>query len=85
MKHINGTGMHHESRRRAQFSAEYRISLSGISYSGSITLDGCRPAAFRGHMSWTPGTIWPARAVERDVRETIQYLDVEKLLIGAPE
>ena len=83
MKRITGIDTHRGSRRQAEFAAEYRIGLAGVSYSGTITLEGCRPSRLGGFMTWTLKTIPPGRAVERTVRETVQFLDVEKLLADA--
>ncbi|WP_141211385.1 hypothetical protein [Rhodoferax sp. TH121] len=80
MKQIKGTGIHKNSGLKADFAAEYRLGLAGVSYSGVITVEGCPPSLQGGFMSWSRQSIPPGRAVERTVRESIQFLDVVKLL-----
>ena len=80
MKRITGSGIHYSSGLKADFAAEYRVGLAGVSYSGAITVEGCPPSRQGGFMTWSRKSIPPSRAVERTVRDSIQFLDVEKLL-----
>ena len=80
MKKIAGSGVHETSGLPATFVVEYRIGIGGVHYTGAITLQGCGPSRLAGYMSWTRKTIPPGRALERKMRESIQVLDVEKLL-----
>ena len=80
MKRIKGTGIHKSSGLKADFVAEYRVGLAGVSYSSEIAVEGCPPSRQGGFMTWSRKSIPPGRAVERIVRESIQFLDVEKLL-----
>jgi hydrogenase maturation factor HypE len=82
MKNLTGSDVHRASGREAQFVAEYRTGLTGVSYSGTITLVGCSPSRVGGFMTWRRKTIPPGRAVERAMRESIQFLHVERLLLN---
>lgn len=65
MKRIAGSGIHHGSGLKTDFTAEYRVGLAGVSFSGAITLEGCPPARQGGFMAWSRKSIPPGRAVER--------------------
>ncbi len=80
MKHLAGTDIHTSTGRKAEFRADYHIGLAGVRYTGTITLEECPPSHLSGFMTWNRKSIPPGRAVERAVRESIQFLDVDKLL-----
>lgn len=80
MKRLTGSGIHHSSGLKADFAIEYRMGLAGVSYSGTITVEGCPPSLRGGFMAWNRTCIPPGRAVELAMRDSIQFLDVEKLL-----
>ena len=79
-KTISGLDVHKPSGIPAKFVAEYRIGFAGIYYSASVTLERCSPSRQSGFMAWSVKHFPPSRAVERSVRESIQFLDAEKLL-----
>jgi hypothetical protein len=80
MKRITGSDIHHGSGLRADYVAEYRVGVAGVTYSGAVTLEGCPPSRQGGFMAWGRKSIPPGHAVERTVRESIQFLDASKLL-----
>ncbi len=77
---ISGFDVHTSSGIPAEFIADYRIGFAGIYYSASITLEHCPPSRLGGFMAWSTRHLPPSRAVERTVRQSIQFLDAEKLL-----
>lgn len=80
MKLLTGTDVHNRTGRKAEFRAEYSVGLAGVRYSGTITLEDCPPSRLSGFMTWNRKSIPPGRSVERSMRESIQFLDVDKLL-----
>jgi hypothetical protein len=82
MKRLTGVDTHQTTGRAADYEAEYRAGLAGVFYSGTITVAGCAPSRLSGFMVWNRKSIPPGRAVEKSVRETIQFLDVDKLLLN---
>lgn len=80
MKRIIGTETHRASGRQVEFSAEYRFGIAGVSYSAVLTAEGCQPSRIGGFMVWALRFIPPGRAVEKTVRQSVQFLDVAKLL-----
>ena len=80
MKTISGSDVHKPSGIPVKFVAEYRIGFAGIYYSAAITLERCAPSRQSAFMAWSTKNFPPGRAVERSVRESIQFLDAAKLL-----
>jgi len=85
MKRIAGYENHRKSGLEAEFVAEYRMGLAGIHYSGSVTFAVCPPSRQSGFMVWGRKSIPPGRAIERTMRESVQFLDVDKLLATRSE
>lgn len=83
MKRLTGSDTHTPTGRQAHYVAEYRYGLIGVSFSGTITVEGCAPSRVGGFMAWNRDSIPPGKAVERSIRKTIQFLDVSKLLLEA--
>ncbi|HEV6966787.1 hypothetical protein [Roseateles sp.] len=79
-KQITGSSVHGKSGIPATYVAEYRTGLAGIYYSATVVLEGCPPSRQSGFMVWSRKHFPPGRAVERTVRDSIQFLDVAALL-----
>jgi hypothetical protein len=84
-KTIEGERLHTASGKMLRYSCRYEVRLIGIVYIADVLLNGKRTRLVAGFISWTLRAFPPRRRVEESVWQSIDFTDMEKLMVALNE
>jgi hypothetical protein len=84
-RRIEGEHQHPGSGRKLRFLGHYECRAIGVVYEADIVLGQKRTSLATGVITWGLHAFPPRRRVEQEIRETIDFTDIDKLLFKLGE
>lgn len=81
MPSFSGKHVHQASGRGALYEATYSYGPIGVTYGATIRIDGCRPSRVGGVIAWGRKALFAKHTIEASLRDDVQFIDLEKILI----
>ena len=82
---VAGQHIHPSSGTQIRFEGQYELKAIGVVYEAYALVDDKRVRIVKGVIAWGLKAIPPRRRVMADIRETIEFIDTDKLKATASE